>query len=240
MPYDDVRAALDAQWDLLVGAFVDADPAQPSRCAGWTGRDLHAHLTSITSGLARVAGSRAPEPPPTGIDAWAQALPSLATVIDEDARSGQADLAGAVASARAALEGADPARVVKQRTGVHRLADAVLFRLVEGVVHGRDLPVPVPPDKAALKIVVKTLAALLAGRAPGRHVELRIPPYAAVQCVAGPAHTRGTPPNVVEAEPLGFLEVCAGRTGWAEAVAAGLVRTWGDRADLSPWLPLLR
>jgi hypothetical protein len=96
-----------------------------------------------------------------------------------------------------------------------------------------------PPPPADLALAVRGLAEQLAARAPGRHVELRVPPYSAVQCVAGPRHTRGTPPNVVEAEPVAFVQVCAGRLGWGEAVADGRVRTWGERADLSPWLPLL-
>ena len=94
------------------------------------------------------------------------------------------------------------------------------------------------PHTAALREVARFLAGLLAGQAPGRAVEVRVPPYAAVQCVAGPRHTRGTPPNVVETDPLTWLALAAGRAGWAAAVAAGQVRASGPRADLSPWLPL--
>ncbi len=117
--------------------------------------------------------------------------------------------------------------------------DALLDVLVDLVAAGRDLPEPVTPDRGALRLVVKALARRLAAQAPGRHVEARIPPYAAVQCVEGPRHTRGTPPNVVEADPVAFVELCTGRLAWAEAAADGRVRTWGDRADLSPFLPLL-
>ena len=95
------------------------------------------------------------------------------------------------------------------------------------------------PARGPLALAVRGLAELLAEAAPGRHVEARVPPYAAVQCVQGPRHTRGTPPNVVEADPVAFVELCTGRVSWAEAVADGRVRTWGDRADLAPWLPLL-
>ena len=94
-------------------------------------------------------------------------------------------------------------------------------------------------EKPDLALAVRGMAERLAEVAPGRHVELRVPPYAAVQCVEGPRHTRGTPPNVVEADPVAFVELCAGRVPWAEAARDGRVRTWGDRADLSPWLPLL-
>jgi hypothetical protein len=93
-------------------------------------------------------------------------------------------------------------------------------------------------DRPDLALAVRGLADRLAEVAPGHHVEARVPPFAAVQCVEGPRHTRGTPPNVVEADPVAFVELCAGRLAWADAVRDGRVRTWGDRADLSPWLPL--
>ena len=108
---------------------------------------------------------------------------------------------------------------------------------VDAVLAARDAAEA--PPRAALALAVRGLAERLAQTAPGRHVELRVPPYAAVQCVEGPRHTRGTPPNVVEADPLAFVELCAGRLAWEQAVADGRVRTWGDRADLSSWLPLL-
>lgn len=76
-------------------------------------------------------------------------------------------------------------------------------------------------------------------RAPGRSVEVRVPPYAAIQCVAGPRHTRGTPPNVVETDAETFLRLATGEIAFAEAVAAGRVRASGVRADLTPYLPLL-
>ncbi len=92
--------------------------------------------------------------------------------------------------------------------------------------------------RTAVALAVRGLAERLAELAPGHHVELRVPPYAAVQCVEGPRHTRGTPPNVVEVEPLAWVQLCMGELSWAEAAADGRVRTWGDRADLSAWLPL--
>lgn len=89
-----------------------------------------------------------------------------------------------------------------------------------------------------LALAVRGLAERLAAEVPGAHVELRVPPYAAVQCVAGPKHTRGTPPNVVEVAPQAFVELCTGRLAWADAARDGRVKTWGDRADLSAHLPL--
>jgi uncharacterized SCP-like protein len=95
------------------------------------------------------------------------------------------------------------------------------------------------PLREALRAAVTFLLGLLADRAPGKAVEVRVPPYAAVQCVEGPRHTRGTPPNVVETDPVTWISLAAGRAGWAEAVATGKVRASGPRSDLSAWLPLL-
>ena len=91
----------------------------------------------------------------------------------------------------------------------------------------------------ALRAAVTFLLGVLAGLAPGRAVEVRVPPYAAVQCVEGPRHTRGTPPNTIETDPVTWIALAAGRARWAEAVATGKVRASGPRADLSAWLPLL-
>lgn len=96
-------------------------------------------------------------------------------------------------------------------------------------------PVLVP---AALAVACRVLADAAAAAAPGRSVELRVPPYVAVQLLAGPRHTRGTPPNVVEMHPVTWLEVAGGRIGWAAAVHAGRIRASGARADLSALLPL--
>jgi hypothetical protein len=79
----------------------------------------------------------------------------------------------------------------------------------------------------------------LGERAPGNAVEVRVPPFGVVQCVAGPRHTRGTPPNVVEADAGTWLALVTGTLGWADALAAGRVRASGARADVSPWLPLV-
>ena len=94
------------------------------------------------------------------------------------------------------------------------------------------------PERPVFREAVRTLLAVLAERAPGRSVEVRVPPYGAVQCVPGPRHTRGTPPNVVEMDPVTWLELAVGRLGWAEAVTEGRVRVSGIRADLSEHLPL--
>jgi hypothetical protein len=95
-----------------------------------------------------------------------------------------------------------------------------------------------PPDPEALKAAVRYSLQLFAVRHPGKALELRVPPVAAVQCLAGPAHTRGTPPNVVETDPVTWLRLAGGRLAWAEAVRSAAVRASGPRADLSGYLPL--
>jgi hypothetical protein len=88
-------------------------------------------------------------------------------------------------------------------------------------------------EEPALRDVVRETARAFAAVHPGRSVELRIPPYVAVQCVAGPRHTRGTPPNVVETDPATWLRLYAGRVPWHVAVADGRISASGERSDLS-------
>jgi hypothetical protein len=80
----------------------------------------------------------------------------------------------------------------------------------------------------------------LSAIAPGRSVEVRIPPFAAVQVIAGPSHRRGTPPAVVETDPRTWLELCVGDLDWVAAVSTGRVRASGERSDLGSYLPLGR
>jgi hypothetical protein len=87
---------------------------------------------------------------------------------------------------------------------------------------------------------VRFLLDELAVTVPGKAVEVRVPPYAAVQCVAGPRHTRGTPPNVVETDARTWIELATGRLRWAEALRGARVAASGERADLSPYLPVER
>ena len=79
----------------------------------------------------------------------------------------------------------------------------------------------------------------LVERAPGRTLEVRVPPYGAVQCVQGPRHTRGTPPNVIEMDARTWLDLVSGRVDWANALAGGKVHASGQRATLTDHLPLL-
>lgn len=94
------------------------------------------------------------------------------------------------------------------------------------------------PEPALLRDASRALLAGLAKRAPGRSIEVRVPPYGAVQCGAGPRHTRGTPPNVVETDPVTWILVATGRLDWDRAVADGRIQASGNRADISAYLPL--
>lgn len=85
---------------------------------------------------------------------------------------------------------------------------------------------------------VKSTLALLAEKFPGKAIEVRIPPYAAVQCGDGPKHTRGTPPNVIEMDATTWLELVDGLRSWSDAYGDGLILASGSRADLSHLLPL--
>jgi Bacterial SCP ortholog len=94
------------------------------------------------------------------------------------------------------------------------------------------------PEKGALRSAARFLLQELARVSPGRSVEIRVVPVAAVQAVAGPRHTRGTPPNVVETDPATWFKLATGRLAWDEAVRTGAVRASGARSDLSAFLPL--
>ncbi|MGE9808570.1 MULTISPECIES: sterol carrier family protein [unclassified Janibacter] len=94
-------------------------------------------------------------------------------------------------------------------------------------------------DRATTATAVRFSLEELALRAPGRSVEVRVPPFGATQCVAGPTHTRGTPPNVIETDAQTWLQIATGVLGWDEAGDSGRLRVSGHRADLAPYLPLL-
>lgn len=89
-----------------------------------------------------------------------------------------------------------------------------------------------------LRAASKHLLAVLVERAPGNSVEVRVPPFAAVQCIAGSRHTRGTPPAVVEMDADTWVAVARGVLSWADASAQGRISASGERSDLSAYLPL--
>lgn len=95
-----------------------------------------------------------------------------------------------------------------------------------------------PIDRNTLATAVRYLLEELAERAPGNSAEVRVPPFGVTQCIAGPTHTRGTPPNVIELDAETWLELATGRTSWGEAKRSGRIHASGTRADLSGCLPL--
>ncbi|MBA3338929.1 MAG: maleylpyruvate isomerase family mycothiol-dependent enzyme [Geodermatophilaceae bacterium] len=239
--YEAVRLALEAQWSRLIDAFAEAAPLAPSRLPGWSVADLERHIAQTSESLGRLAAGPPAAGPVSGFTEWAAALADTNAQLPRGAPPESTPvLAEVMPTTLEALAAARPKHPVRQLTGTHHLADAALFRLVEAVVHGMDLPDPPGPDRQAQGIVVRALAYHLATLAPGRSVELRISPDAAVQLIEGPRHTRGTPPGVVEIDPTSFLRLATGRMTWTEAVDSGRLRASGERTDLSAYLPLLR
>ena len=94
-------------------------------------------------------------------------------------------------------------------------------------------------SRDTLATAVRFLLQVLAERAEGNTVEVRVPPFGAVQCIEGPRHTRGTPPNVVETDATTWLALATGSLVWSDALAEGRVHASGQRADLSDYLPVM-
>ena len=123
--------------------------------------------------------------------------------------------------------------VARRRIDVEEGA-AALAAWLEAAEPPSDVPVP----RSVLALAVRYSLEEVTARAPGNSVEVRVPPFGVTQCVEGPRHTRGTPPNVIECDAATWLALVTGRMGWADAVAAGKVAASGLRADLSTLLPL--
>jgi Bacterial SCP ortholog len=120
---------------------------------------------------------------------------------------------------------ADPA---KTRAAVLAIADWL---------HDENRPAP---ERSELAAAVRLTARTLAVIAPGASVELRVPPFVAVQCISGPRHTRGNPPNVVETDPRTWLLLATGLLGVGDAAASGGLQLSGSRAgEVASWLPLV-
>jgi uncharacterized protein (TIGR03083 family) len=236
--------------DGIVAGLDAADFARPTRLGEWRVAELVAHLG--TSNLPRyLAGPPADRARIDTVD-WARSCASAAATVDERAHAMSdearpAELRALVRESRLAVEAAladvEPGFVVAARFGDIDVSDYLATRCVELTVHTLDLAeaVGVAPalDRDAVSIAVRLLLNVLSAGAPGRSVEVRVPPYGAVQCVEGPRHTRGTPGNVVETDAATWLELATGRLGWVSAMAAGRVHASGERADLSGLLPLL-
>ena len=130
-------------------------------------------------------------------------------------------------------------RSQSRRSQSHRAVEPAETRAAVAAVHEwlDDGPEPGRSELAtAVRLSLRTLEQV----APGNTVEVRVPPFAAVQCVEGPRHTRGTPPNVVETDPRTWLLLATGRLTWDDAVSAGRLTASGNRADVSRWLPLVQ
>ncbi|HWC35398.1 MAG TPA: sterol carrier family protein [Mycobacteriales bacterium] len=252
-----VRAAYAAQQRNVV-EWLFALPLEawerPSRLGAWTVRELGFHVTDMTGIVGRALAADRPRDKALTIAAYTSAWPAAATEIAARDREGAAGLAPddvlanaarARADLLAALDAVAGDPVVQARRGPLRLSDLMVTRVNELVVHSLDLSASLPElepialDRAALGVATRMLTGILAERAPGHSVELRVPPYAAVQCVTGPRHTRGTPPNVVEVDAMTWVELATGRMQWTAALGEGRVHASGERADLSTYLPVL-
>ncbi|MFE4051268.1 sterol carrier family protein [Streptomyces sp. YIM B13518] len=248
------RAAVLAQFGNVRAAVRTLDPGQlalPTRLGDWTVRELVAHIGTALTAVDRLLEE--PEPArqdgrladwPSAVAADADAIAGVARRLAADHPDLDAHLADAERRFTARLDEAPGGRLLPTSAGALPLADYVVTRTVELVVHTDDLnaAVPgldVPYDRRALAACTRLLADALAVKAPGGSTEVRIPPYAVVQCVEGPRHTRGTPPNVVETDPLTWIRLAGGRTAWQDAVTDAKVSASGERADLGPYLPLL-
>ncbi|WP_405855810.1 maleylpyruvate isomerase family mycothiol-dependent enzyme [Streptomyces sp. NBC_00090] len=245
------RAAVLAQFRNVRDGVAALTPEQldgPTRLGPWTVRELAAHVTMAVGAVARYLDEPEPAKQEVGLLDWPSATATASARIDEDTRAiDAADLPGLYERTAAGYEervaGAADGRLVPTRFGAMTLADFLVTRTVELVVHTDDLNAAtgadIPYDRQALAACTRLLADALAAKAPGGAVELRIPPFAVVQCVEGPRHTRGTPPNVVETDPLTWIRLATGRAEWAAEREAARVGASGERADLEALLPVL-
>ncbi|MFD9032115.1 sterol carrier family protein [Streptomyces sp. NPDC059567] len=245
------RAAVLAQFRNVREGVLALSPEQldgPTRLGKWTVRELAAHIAWMVDSVPHCLGMPEPAQQELALLDWPFVTASGADRIDEHTRGIESsDLPALYARTLEAYEegvaGAPDDRLLPISFGAMRLADFLVTRTVELVVHTDDLNaatgLDVPYDRQALAACTRLLADALAVKAPGGAVEVRIPPYAVVQCVEGPRHTRGTPPHVVETDPLTWLRLATGRTDWAEALDAAKVSASGERADLSGLLPLM-
>ncbi|MFR9794657.1 sterol carrier family protein [Streptomyces sp. MS06] len=248
------RAAVLAQYGHVRDAVRTLTPEQlaaPTRLGAWTVRDLVAHLAAVLGAVTRLLELPEPARPGGALLDWPSAIVADAPDIAAYARDlaarqpdPDAHLAAAEERLAAALAAHPGSRLLATGAGALSLDEYLVTRTVELVVHSDDLNAAlpglgVPLDRQALAAATRLLADAFAARAPGGATELRIPPYAVVQCVEGPRHTRGTPPNVVETDPLTWIRLATGRLTWADAVEEARVSASGERADLSALLPLL-
>ncbi len=259
----DVLGVLKQTWAATRAGLAEIPTesyAFPSTLEGWTVGDLIAHVGRAMGAVsaARPASGRVE---PLTVAAYLATYPGVAEEIAaatrDDAAEQAADPLGALdaewsaASVNCAglLAPGSPDPVLIARRGPILMSDFLRTRVLELVVHmddldrslstsaGAGLAVGLPTD--AVRLTVRMLLDSLVATAPGRSVEVRVPPYAAVQCIEGPRHTRGTPPDVVECDAWTWVRLGCGRVTWPEALTDGTARASGERADLSSYLPLL-
>ncbi|MBO8189530.1 maleylpyruvate isomerase family mycothiol-dependent enzyme [Streptomyces spirodelae] len=253
-----IRTALIHQVEAVADAAHRLTPEQralPSGLPGWDVHHLLVHIAGQIDAVPRLLGSPQTEvtgkAPQVSLSRWAVSTATVAERLDagtrKDAESspdGAARIDQAVAELEPVIESAvREDLLIPHDFGTMRMLDFTVTRLVELVVHSDDLAratgVRVALDRQATAATVRLLADALAAKAPGASVEVRIPPFAVVQAIEGPRHTRGTPPNVVETDPLTWIRLATGRTTWAEALGTPQLTASGARADLSQVLPVL-
>ncbi|MFF4962090.1 sterol carrier family protein [Streptomyces sp. NPDC001222] len=242
------RAAVLAQFGNVreaVGTLTPAQLALPTRLGDRTVRELVAHLGAALGAVGRFLDKPEPARPNATLLDWPfAALADIARAPAEQHPDPGAFLADTEQHFAQRLAEAPATRLLDTDAGAMPLADYLVTRTVELVVHTDDLndAVPgldIPYDRQALAACTRLLADALAVKAPGASTEVRVPPFAVVQCVEGPRHTRGTPPNVVETDPLTWIRLATGRTSWGSALADAKVSASGERADLGALLPLM-
>jgi uncharacterized protein (TIGR03083 family) len=236
-----------------LSGLTPEDFAAPSALEGWDVRTLLGHVVHLQGSLATRLRSRSSQVPFRAGD-YVRRYSDAAAEISARTALTTGDFSPAelilmlrdTMPVREATDGVGDRTAIEGGRGPITALDWVTTRTVDLVVHSDDLSrslpayAPVPMHRAALATTARTLAEVLTQQAPGRSVEVRVPPFVAVQAIEGPRHTRGTPPNVVETDPLTWLRMATGRFAFVDAVAAGAVRASGNRADLTDYLPLLR
>ncbi|MFD6416479.1 sterol carrier family protein [Streptomyces sp. NPDC060194] len=244
------RTAVLAQTQHLVEAVRGLGDDRLSNPAGprnTTVRELVAGIAPVVDEVSRGLESPAPARQELTLLEWPSRAGRYARP-DESGPLGGAALTDLLARASARLTAAldevtDDERLVATPAGAMRLGDLLVTRCAELVARTDDLNtaagLDVPLDRQALAAATRLLADALAAKAPGASTEVRVPPFAVVQCVEGPRHTRGTPPNVVETDPLTWVRLATGRTDWHTARDTARLSASGERADLSALLPLL-
>ena len=233
-------------------AVGPADFSRPCVLPDWDVRMLTGHVLLIHAGLLDRLSSRDDGPTAPLHEYVTRYRPAVEQITARTVLT-TADLTPSqliaalrqVPDVRAAITGLAPSTVIQAGRGPITVQDWLTTRLIELVVHcddfSRSLPKrdPVVLHRPALATVTRTLAEILAAQVPGRSVEVRVPPFVAVQAIPGPRHTRGTPPNVVETDPLTWVRLATGRVEFADTVATGATTASGGRADLAMYLPLL-